>query len=287
MIGLIAIRGEADALLKSLNIETTTAHLQARLHRAHLGNHPVVLAEVSPGKVHTAAATQHLIDAYKVELMVSCGSAGALAPQLQIGDVVLADALTLHDFGLFAKGDFHHLGFVDHAHPDGLHYHRMLRVNPAFLAAAQQATYDIEWAASKPEILTGCLVSGDQVIADEAKKQWLHHTFNALAVDMESGAMAQVARLNNIPWLAIRAVSDSADSTTDFGWQDFITYTDESETTLTRLKKSTRKASRMVGTAVRSPGMLKSSLNFRQAIRQAATNAATVTVAIISRLKKP
>jgi adenosylhomocysteine nucleosidase len=282
MIGLIAIRGEADALLKSLNIQTTTEHLQARFHRGQLAGHSVVLAEGNPGKVQTAAATQHLIDRYGVELMMSCGSAGALAPQLQIGNVIVADALTLHDFGLYAKGDFQHLGFFDHDHPDGRHYRRMLKADPALLAAAQQAIGHIEWPAAVPKTLTGCLVSGDQVIADETKKQWLHHTFNAVAVDMESGAMAQVAFLNNIPWLAIRAVSDSADSTMDFNHQDFITYVDEAGTPLTRLKKSAR----IAGAAARNPVMVQSAFKFRQAIQQAAANAATVTTAIISQLEQ-
>jgi nucleoside phosphorylase len=156
----------------------------------------------------------------------------------------------------------------------------MLNVDPALLAAAQQTTHNIEWPESAPNILTGCLVSGDQVIADEAKKQWLHTTYDALAVDMESGAMAQIAFLNNIPWLAIRAVSDSADSTVDIGQRDFITYTDESENKLTLLKKSAR----IIDAAARNPGLVKSARNFRQAIRQAATNAATATTAIISRL---
>jgi adenosylhomocysteine nucleosidase len=238
----------------------------------------VVLAEVTPGKVQTAAATHHLIDGYDVKLMMSCGSAGALAPHLQVGDVILADALTLHDFGLYAKAHFQHLGFFDHNHPDGLHYRRMLKVDPTLLAAAQQATDNIKWPKSVPQVLTGCLVSGDQVIADDAKKQWLHHTFNALGVDMESGAMAQIASLNNVPWLAIRAVSDSADSTIDFNHQDLITFTDETDVALTGLKKSTQ----MIAAAARNPRLIKSVLNFRQAIRQAATNAATVTIAIIS-----
>jgi adenosylhomocysteine nucleosidase len=280
MIGLIAVQGEADALLKSLNVEETKAHLQAHFHRGQLAGHSVVLAQVTPGKVQTAAATQHLIDVYNVELMISCGSAGALAPHLQVGDVILADALTLHDFGLYAKDDFQHLGFFDHNHPDGLHYRQMLKVDPALLDTAQQASQNIEWPETIPNILTGCLVTGDQVIADDAKKQWLRSTFNALAVDMESGAMAQVAFLNKIPWLAIRAVSDRADSSVDFNHQDLITFTDETNSPLTGLKKSAR----LMSTAVQNPQLVKSAFNFRQAIKQAAANAATVTVAIISKL---
>jgi adenosylhomocysteine nucleosidase len=150
------------------------------------------------------------------------------------------------------------------------------------MAAVQQAAHNVEWPKSAPQILTGCLVSGDQVIADDRKKQWLHTTFNALAVDMESGAMAQISQLNNIPWLAIRAISDRADSTINFNHQDFITYVDEAETPLNRLKKSAR----IIGAAARNPGLVKSTLNFRQAIQQAAANAATVTAAILSQLEQ-
>jgi adenosylhomocysteine nucleosidase len=282
MIGLIAIRGEADALLKFITVQITTEHLQARLYRGNLAGRAVVLAEVSPGKVQTAAVTQHLIDTYGAGLVMSCGSAGALAPQLQIGDVILANTLTLHDFGLYAKGGFQHLGFFDHNNPDGRHYQQMLHVNPALLATAQQAVHAIKWPEITPAIHTGCLVSGDQVIADDTKKQWLHHSFNALAVDMESGAMAQIAYLNHVSWLAVRAVSDSADSAIDFGWQGLVTFSGEPETPLTRLKKRFW----VMGAAARKPLLVKSALNFRQAIQKAAANAAMATVAIIFGLEQ-
>jgi adenosylhomocysteine nucleosidase len=280
MIGLVAVWGEATALLKSINVEMTTQHLQARFHRGHLAGRPVVLAEVGPGKIYTAAATQRLIDQYQVRLLVSCGSAGALSPALRVGDVILADRVTLHDFGLYTENNFQHLGFYDHTRPDGLHFHRALTTDATLLAVAQQAAYRVAWSKTPPKIETGCLTSGDQVIADDAKKQWLRDTFQAVAVDMESGAVAQVALLNGISWLAVRAVSDLADSTVDIGLMDFITYSDEPGSTQVRLRKTVHK----VAAILQTPNRFKKALKFRQSIQHAAANAATVTRAIIAQL---
>jgi adenosylhomocysteine nucleosidase len=281
MIGMIAVWREATALLKCIDVETTTAQIQARLYRGRLAGQPVVLAEVGIGKVQTAAIAQYLLDRYKVELMISCGSAGALAPQLQVGDVILADKVTLHDAGLFAKNGFEHLGIYDNAHPDGLHYHRFLAVKPQLLARARQAAAMVDWPHPPPQIQTGCLVTGDQVIADDAKKQWLRHTFNALAADMESGAMAQVAFFNNIPWLAVRAVSDNANSTIDIDLTNLITYSDEPDNTpARRLQQTAHKVAAIV-----RPTRLKTLLKIRQAVQAAAYNAAQVTAAIIAQLE--
>ncbi len=281
MIGLIAVQGEAKALLKFISVEATLEQIQTRFYKGHLAKRPVVLAEVGPGKVQTAAVTQHLIDRYEVSLMISCGSAGALSPQLQIGDVVLAEKVTPHDAGLHLDSGFLYLGIYDNSQPDGLHYYRTLVADPTLLRTAWQAATAITWPKTTPQIKLGGLVSGDQVIAAKTKKDWLRNTFNALAVDMESGAMAQVAFLNNTPWLAIRAVSDGADSAIDFDLLSLVTYSDEPANILVRIAQTRRK----VTTMVKRPASLKTALKVRQAIRRATVNAARVTATIITQLE--
>jgi len=267
-IGLIAVRGEAKPLLKFIQVKTTIEYLQARFHLGTLSGHDIILAEVGPGKVQTAVATQYLVDHYQVSLVMSCGSAGALDPQLQAGDVIVADKVVLHDAGIHATKGFRYLGIYDNAHPDGLHYHRYLTADPTLLAAARQAA---------PSIKIGCLASGDQVIASESKKRWLAETFKAIAVEMESGAMAQVAFLNNIPWLAIRGISDQADSTLDFGLENMITYSDEPSSLPGKIRQSTGKVAQLA----KQPSRVIDLLQIRQAIKLAAYNAAQVMSEVI------
>jgi len=172
------------------------------------------------------------------------------------------------------------LGCPDPNYPDGRHYQRALRVDPQLVATIQQTAGFIEWPSLPPNIITGCLASGDQVIAVAAKKQWLYQTFAAVAVDMETGAMAQVAALNQVPWLAVRALSDKADAALDVGQLNFITFSDEPTGTIKELQKTAQNALHMA----QKPGQIKTLFNLRQAIQQAAANAATATTAIIAQL---
>jgi hypothetical protein len=61
------------------------------------------------------------------------------------------------------------------------------------------------------EARVGTIVTGNQVIFATARKRWLHRTFDALAVEMETAAVAQVAVAHRLPWIAVRAISDTAD----------------------------------------------------------------------------
>lgn len=59
-------------------------------------------------------------------------------------------------------------------------------------------------------IIGGTGVSGDLFVAADSARAFLADQFEARIVDMESAAAAQVAYLNGIPFIAVRAVSDHA-----------------------------------------------------------------------------
>lgn len=71
-----------------------------------------------------------------------------------------------------------------------------------------------------PELKRGVIVSGDCFVGDNNKKEFLKNTFGAMSCDMESAAVAYVCDLANIPFAAVRRISDdagndAADSYTD------------------------------------------------------------------------
>ena len=74
-----------------------------------------------------------------------------------------------------------------------------------------------------PEIHTyeGRVVSGDQFISDQKKKDWLIETFHGYCTEMEGAAIAQAAYLNGIPFLIIRAISDKADDSAQMDYPTF------------------------------------------------------------------
>ena len=73
---------------------------------------------------------------------------------------------------------------------------------------------------------TVCVVSGNQAIFSTNRKRWLQKTFSALAVDMETAAVAQVAVSYGLPWVAIRAISDQADDSQAVDYRRLVLYLD-------------------------------------------------------------
>jgi Phosphorylase superfamily len=172
------------------------------------------------------------------------------------------------------------VGVFNSARPDGRHYRRDWPVEPGLLALAQQAVSRVEWPESPPPIVTGPLASGDQVIASAQKKQWLFDSFGAEAVEMEAAAVAQVATLNQCRWLAIRAVSDSADATLDIDIARLITYDDAPDTLVDKVQNATQAAARLVT----QPQQAEALWRLRQGLKLAARNAALATAAVIGSL---
>ena len=70
---------------------------------------------------------------------------------------------------------------------------------------------------------TGLIATGDRFIAKAAALQELREALPGLqAVEMEGGAVAQVAEQEGIPWLLIRVISDGADETAAQSFSDFV-----------------------------------------------------------------
>jgi adenosylhomocysteine nucleosidase len=65
-------------------------------------------------------------------------------------------------------------------------------------------------ATTTPKLTGGTGVSGDLFVAADSARAFLADQFEARIVDMESAAAAQVAYLNGIPFVAVRAISDQA-----------------------------------------------------------------------------
>ena len=69
----------------------------------------------------------------------------------------------------------------------------------------------------------GLIASGDQFIADAAARANLRAAApDALAVEMEGGAIAQVCYEYDIPFAVMRTISDSADDDATVSFETFL-----------------------------------------------------------------
>lgn len=169
-----------------------------------VGGRPVVLIYAGPGMVNAAARIQHAIDRFTLTHLIFSGAAGALDPALTAGQVVVPRRWVNHQFGAITDAGIEPLPLVIHpaggepAHADGFD------VDPDLFARVGRID----------GVLAGGIgVSGDVFVMSGAARADLAARFDARIVDMESAAAAQVALLNDVPFLAVRAVSDDAGDT--------------------------------------------------------------------------
>lgn len=179
----------------------------------HLHGQEVVAVLSRIGKVAAATTATALIERFHVERIVFTGVAGGLARGVNRGDVVVADSFLQHDLDASPLFPRYEVPLYDTA---------TFRTDPALtdqLAAAARS------ALHGTRLHRGLVVSGDRFVASAAESQVLQRALpDALAVEMEGAAFAQVCHDYGVPFAAVRTVSDRAD---DAAHGDFLQFIEE------------------------------------------------------------
>ena len=211
MLGIIGAMDEEVAKIKERleNVEVQTFG-GMDFYKGNFEGKSVVVVRSGIGKVNAAVCAQILANRYQVSGIVNTGIAGSLMAKIDIGDIVLSTDALQHDM------DATNFGYPAGQIPrmDVLSF----PADPKLLALAKECCGRVN-----PEIHTyeGRVVSGDQFISDQKKKDWLIETFHGYCTEMEGAAIAQAAYLNGIPFLIIRAISDKADNSANVDYPTF------------------------------------------------------------------
>ena len=155
------------------------------------------------GKVAAALATQFACDVFKPRTAIAVGLAGSLEARARPGRVVVATGAVQHDFDARpltnARGVIPGLGVSVIA--------ANAAVAETLLRAARYRSEDAR---------AGVVLTGDRIVTSSPVRDGLAREFpDALCIDMETAAVAQVALQNGVPWSALRITSDTADETFD------------------------------------------------------------------------
>ena len=177
-------------------------------YRGRLAGQEVVLAKSGVGKVFAAMCAQTMVLRYGVTRLFVSGVAGSLSKDLHIGDVVIATTCVQHDMDTSTVGD-----------PIGM----VSGINRIRFEADTAMVRELEATCREQGVSykLGIVATGDQFVASAAKERWIAETFGAVASEMESCAVAQVAFVNRIPYVVIRVISDEADGKTP---EDYLTF---------------------------------------------------------------
>ena len=196
-------------------------------YRGHLHGHAVVAVLSRIGKVAAATTTTALLERFRPRAVLFTGAAGGLADQVRVGDLVIADELLQHDMDaspLFARHEVPLYGRARFPTDAGLRSvltaacAKVLADAPGLLGELVMAQFRI----SAPTVHHGLIVSGDRFVSTRAESARLRAELpDALAVEMEGAAVAQVCTDYNVPFAMVRVVSDRAD---DAAGADFLRF---------------------------------------------------------------
>jgi adenosylhomocysteine nucleosidase len=218
MLGILcATREEIAALRARLDVGAELErHGPTRVWRGRYAGEPLVLAQAGIGKVNAAAAATVLLAVFGAESLILCGVAGGLDPDLPVGAVLLADRLAIHDYGVVAGGRLTSTqsGLIPLGAPE---LERLSPVPEPVAATLERLAAVLRRQLAAPVRLGG-IVTADYFLNCAETRARLHERFGAQAIDMESGAVNQVAQAWGAPLYVIRTLSDLA------GEESHLTY---------------------------------------------------------------
>ncbi len=205
--------GDHEPLLKYFKKHNDVVYAGNTYHEAKYKGLDIVLGYSKIGKVNAALTAATMLERFGCEMLLFTGVAGAVNPDLKIGDLIAATQLCQHDLDITAFGHPH--GYV----PEGKVY-----VEPSrhLLALAKKVADE-----KGIELKGGIVATGDQFIADAERKAWIAETFDADAIEMEGAAVAVVCDAMEVPFFVLRAISDAADMDAAFDFDEFLKHSSQ------------------------------------------------------------
>ena len=217
---LSALAEEQQGIFEQLQQPRRVQHAGREFGLGIWHGQPVVLALSRIGKVAAATTATALIEKFEVDRIVFTGVAGGVGAGVQVGDVVVASGFVQHDMNaapLFPIFEVPLYGRARFACDAGL--------TALLLDAARAGLGTFE----KPEsqVHQGLVASGDRFVSAATEVQMLQVALRAggheaLAVEMEGAAVAQVCHDYGIPFAAMRTISDRADDTAHVDFPLFV-----------------------------------------------------------------
>lgn len=233
---ICAVNAEIELIRKDIQGEKITTIARRSYSEGTLYGKDVVVVMSEVGKVASALTSTILINNFDIDCIVFCGTAGATADGLNVGDVVVANSLIQHD--LFNGKDHFKLPMLDvwDFTPDTKLSDDIYKAVDSYISNEGYKeipqNYLDEFKIKSPKVVMGAIASGDQFINDKAKTKWLSDNINNLqCVEMEGAAVGQVCYDFAIPLAVVRVISDSANEESDF---DFFHFAKEAMPYFTR-----------------------------------------------------
>lgn len=229
MIGIIGAMDEEIAILlqhiqrkEHVNI-AGCAFIQGELH-----GKDVILLKSGIGKANAAMATTIMHERFHPDYVINTGSAGGFMNELEVGDIVISNAVVQHDVDV--TGFDYEYGQIPNM-PQYFQADKTLMKQTEEVLKGLEVRYQI-----------GVIATGDVFMNDPDRVSFVRNTFpEMIAMEMEAGAIAQVCYQYDKPFVIIRSLSDIAGKQAPISFDAFLHVAAKNATDIImRLIQSTR-----------------------------------------------
>lgn len=195
---IVAMDEEREAIVKIMTDVETEQLYNLRFIKGRIQGKNCILVKSGIGKVNAARTTQVMIQNFDLQYVINLGAGGAINGMLKIGDVLIGKQIVQHDFDITAFG--HSKGYITGIGNAIICDRNLVDEIEQIIKSIPERSYQIK---------LGIIATGDIFCTEAWMKDKIRAKFSADVVDMECAAIGQVCYLDNIPFMAIRAISDT------------------------------------------------------------------------------
>lgn len=190
---ICAIPCELEQVLELSDTSPNLIPAPFPLYEIRIAGNRIRLCLCGIGKARAAMTLAHICATECPELVINLGTAGGLVEDQRFEELILAERCAYHDLCFDVREPVSQETQAFSA-----------RLSERLLRLMEQSLTEVSIPYRR-----GLLVSGDQFIETREQISTIKDRYpDAVAVDMESNALAQTAKLYRLPFLALRGLSD-------------------------------------------------------------------------------
>ncbi|MCM1297909.1 MAG: 5'-methylthioadenosine/adenosylhomocysteine nucleosidase [Muribaculaceae bacterium] len=189
---IVAMQKELNLLLPLIDDYSTLSINDSTFYIGRLGHHEAIAMQSGIGKVNAAVASLTLIENFHPSLVINTGVAGGTGEGAGILDVVIGERISYHDCWCGPGTEWGEAAGC-----------------PRFFTSVPELC-SLPFLNNDPKIKRGLIASGDIFVSRPDDITRIKSVFpDAMAVDMESAAIAHICQKKNVPFFAMRVISDT------------------------------------------------------------------------------
>jgi len=189
---IIAMEKEFEQVKGLLNEPKSLTFENRHFVYGTIGLNTVILMQSGIGKVNAAVGTWQMIEKFTPDMIISTGVAGGASLELEVQDVVVSTETCYHDVYCGKEVAFGQVIGM-----------------PARFKCPEDIVIKATALDCGTRIHAGLIVTGDWFVDTVEKMRSIIGNFpDAMAVDMESAAIAHTCKLQDTPFISFRIISD-------------------------------------------------------------------------------